>query len=224
MTDDVSTGGNFYPRSPCGERRLEIFLYYQDNRFLSTLSLRRATFFWFFLGSRVSDFYPRSPCGERHFLAVCLYAAGRNFYPRSPCGERRVKRFHTADISYFYPRSPCGERQENCEPVSRQNHFYPRSPCGERPNADWRWPEYFNISIHALLAESDLGYTPIVDVRRAISIHALLAESDLSLLNRKKWHNISIHALLAESDDTLTDDVSSGGKIISIHALLAESD
>ena len=113
-----------------------------------------------------------------------------------------MKRFHTADISYFYPRSP----------------------CGERPNADWRWPEYFNISIHALLAESDLGYTPIVDVRRAISIHALLAESDLSLLNRKKWHNISIHALLAESDDTLTDDVSSGGKIISIHALLAESD
>ena len=35
---------DFYPRSPCGERRLELFLYYQDNRFLSTLSLRRATF------------------------------------------------------------------------------------------------------------------------------------------------------------------------------------
>ena len=35
--------------------------------------------------------------------------------------------------------------------------------------------------------------------------------------------NISIHALLAESD-SLTDDVSTGGKIISIHALLAESD
>ena len=34
--------------------------------------------------------------------------------------------------------------------------------------------------------------------------------------------DISIHALLAESD--LTDDVSTGGKIISIHALLAESD
>ena len=34
---------HFYPRSPCGERRLELFLYYQDNRFLSTLSLRRAT-------------------------------------------------------------------------------------------------------------------------------------------------------------------------------------
>ena len=34
---------------------------------------------------------------------------------------------------------------------------------------------------------------------------------------------ISIHALLAESD-SLTDDASTGGKIISIHALLAESD
>ena len=56
---------DFYPRSPCGERPndaingcnpdfisihallaesdwLELFLYYQDNRFLSTLSLRRA--------------------------------------------------------------------------------------------------------------------------------------------------------------------------------------
>ena len=36
------TDTNFYPRSPCGERRLQIFLYYQDN-----------------------NFYPRSPCGER---------------------------------------------------------------------------------------------------------------------------------------------------------------
>ena len=34
---------DFYPRSPCGERRLQLFLNYQDNKFLSTLSLRRAT-------------------------------------------------------------------------------------------------------------------------------------------------------------------------------------
>ena len=56
------------------------------------------------------------------------------------------------------------------------------------------------ISIHALLAESDLIALfdfPIVPV---ISIHALLAESDrLGLLG---WLRvlISIHALLAESD------------------------
>ena len=81
---------NFYPRSPCGERRvhydnynlhcvflstlslrratLQLFLYYQDNRFLSTLSLRRATVNTSLALSALGDFYPRSPCGERRFL------------------------------------------------------------------------------------------------------------------------------------------------------------
>ena len=35
--------GNFYPRSPCGERRLRLELPYSSFQFLSTLSLRRAT-------------------------------------------------------------------------------------------------------------------------------------------------------------------------------------
>ena len=45
-----------------------------------------------------------------------------------------------------------------------------------------------------------------------ISIHALLAESDIIALNPPIKPAISIHALLAESDaDTLIDDVSTGG-------------
>ena len=60
--------------------------------------------------------------------------------------------------------------------------------------------EYFLISIHALLAESDA-----VDVTQrlpvvGISIHALLAESDLFPLPPDTTTGISIHALLAESD------------------------
>ena len=35
-------------------------------RFLSTLSLRRATVLVWCSSGGVSDFYPRSPCGERH--------------------------------------------------------------------------------------------------------------------------------------------------------------
>ena len=101
------------------------------------------------------------------------------------------------------------------------------------------------ISIHALLAESDMSGT---DFYRSaiISIHALLAESDLfcgamptaSLM-------ISIHALLAESDTitggpgtTISPFLSTlslrratqlvrylvKSFCISIHALLAESD
>ena len=34
-------------------------------------------------------------------------------------------------------------------------HFYPRSPCGERPNTSKKERMLTDISIHALLAESD---------------------------------------------------------------------
>ena len=56
----------------------------------------------------------------------------------------------------------------------------------------------------------------------AISIHALLAESDISHTHQHAKNNISIHALLAESDSVTTSF--QGGFAISIHALLAESD
>ena len=55
------------------------------------------------------------------------------------------------------------------------------------------------ISIHALLAESDMQIV-IVVVHALISIHALLAESDLCRKFEKQDTRISIHALLAESD------------------------
>ena len=78
------------------------------------------------------------------------------------------------------------------------------------------------ISIHALLAESDICVIQLiesgfiflstlslrratdkdhyVDNRTGISIHALLAESDRQAGQQQQHHNISIHALLAESD------------------------
>ena len=59
-------------------------------------------------------------------------------------------------------------------------NFYPRSPCGERriviPDAGISEM----ISIHALLAESDLA-TWKPDYICRISIHALLAESDIAI-------------------------------------------
>ncbi len=58
---------------------------------------------------------------------------------------------------YFYPRSPCGERLLGDRAVHQVNqHFYPRSPCGERLHAPSQHPCLSNISIHALLAESDV--------------------------------------------------------------------
>ena len=55
------------------------------------------------------------------------------------------------------------------------------------------------ISIHALLAESD-HYDNYNLHCVEISIHALLAESDLRVVDGSKSSIISIHALLAESD------------------------
>ena len=79
-------------------------------------------------------------------------------------------------------------------------YFYPRSPCGERLHYDNYNLHCVEISIHALLAESDKAgsykilprpeFLSTLSLRRAtgpwpcgparikISIHALLAESD----------------------------------------------
>ena len=122
--------------------------------FLSTLSLRRATYLGAGKSCDVCDFYPRSPCGERR-LQIFLYYQDNNFYPRSPCGERHTPHYSTtlkcpflstlslrratlrrsASIwleRYFYPRSPCGERPYPSQCRTLASDFYPRSPCGER--------------------------------------------------------------------------------------------
>ena len=100
------------------------------------------------------------------------------------------------------------------------------------------------ISIHALLAESDTKNSPallsndqflstlslrratevaqVIGGRNTISIHALLAESDVVEICSWPSIMISIHALLAESDVKLFRQ--NYECFISIHALLAESD
>ena len=62
--------------------------------------------------------------------------------------------------------------------ASRVN-FYPRSPCGERLVILRKTNTPLTISIHALLAESDLSMAALRQALSSISIHALLAESDI---------------------------------------------
>ena len=125
---------------------------------------------------------------------------GMYFYPRSPCGERRYRNRDRAQLEQFLST------------LSLRRATVPRLPMAAQPQ---------NISIHALLAESDIAVA-LAQRGRIISIHALLAESDSSLRPFKISMMISIHALLAESDG-----IQSGAQqatAISIHALLAESD
>ena len=172
---------DFYPRSPCGERHMGVYeqehsyaisihallaesdlkrclIRFSTFRFLSTLSLRRATL----------------PAGilrrwQRIFLstlslrrATCRARSRRqpssNFYPRSPCGERRAYRdlrccrpqisihallaesdgsvHRTIDTASRFLSTLSLRRatQQRAERQHRSQYFYPRSPCGERRN------------------------------------------------------------------------------------------
>ena len=150
---------------------------------------------------------------------------------------------------------------------NRPSDFYPRSPCGERLVAvcyDYYRIGFLStlslrratetvfallyepdISIHALLAESD--HQPMVQrqpgadfyprspcgerpqARRAleqaaqISIHALLAESDpiISSATSCRWLFLSTLSLRRATGSNPVSKIKAG---ISIHALLAESD
>ena len=78
-------------------------------KFLSTLSLRRAT-------GAVKK-------GQVYYVFLSTLSLRRA--TGSICLDSN-------ELNYFYPRSPCGERLEPPIKTHRQEHFYPRSPCGER--------------------------------------------------------------------------------------------
>ena len=125
-------------------------------------------------------FYPRSPCGERqpqkrrirqcmpfsiHALLaesdkmLGLWDREDTFFLSTLSLRRATPRCHDhrQNLGFFYPRSPCGERQLVRMLNSPHSLFYPRSPCGERRDPAVFVDSSLLFSIHALLAESDLG-------------------------------------------------------------------
>ena len=126
-----------------------------DILFLSTLSLRRAT-------------------APKH--GVCR--GGINFYPRSPCGER-LSAFHSAqpDLRFLSTLSlrRATIRHELAALVAE---FLSTLSLRRATKTAHRAGGNKDISIHALLAESDRMCHTADRVRAYISIHALLAESD----------------------------------------------
>ena len=175
-------------------------------RFLSTLSLRRATTSqvptWF----GIPNFYPRSPCGERRSnhgkrgtaKSISIHALLAES-DRGPGGQNAV-------ILDFYPRSPCGERRSHSADVACGDRFLSTLSLRRATSDAFAAVSTLLISIHALLAESDFGpilvgfigglFLSTLSLRRAtydtyakvlrvnISIHALLAESDLTMFYR----------------------------------------
>ena len=124
-------------------------------RFLSTLSLRRATQHQREHADRQQHFYPRSPCGERQSVskggqggvAISIHA----LLAESDTFNFNLTPFRTN----FYPRSPCGERHN----ITDINTALPKFLSTLSLRRATRGTEYGTnntvISIHALLAESD---------------------------------------------------------------------
>ena len=174
--------------------------------FLSTLSLRRATY------DKVS------PPPALKFLSTLSL---RRATPRVAALFGRC---------YFYPRSPCGERLFVFWTALRRPLFLSTLSLRRATQTAYFFNAGGGISIHALLAESDVStmiittctvsFLSTLSLRRAtnfglpfilsysISIHALLAESDyLTNYHFTLLFYISIHALLAESDNMPRDTV-----------------
>ena len=115
----------FYPRSwsPCRT---------SDNWFLSTLSLRRATWRQRHFSCRrnisIHALLAESDCFRRLRWPCRPY-----FYPRSPCGERPQS--YITDTYNLLFLSTLSLRRATLPVLSALfafTYFYPRSPCGER--------------------------------------------------------------------------------------------
>ena len=152
---------NFYPRSPCGERPHPIGVLVRVVKFLSTLSLRRATLPGY-KSFRNCIFLSTLSLRRATYVSYNMYNATKHFYPRSPCGERRsawVQEFPELYISIHALLAESDrdiahrKRQKDISihallaesdngkacAVCRKLNFYPRSPCGERQATVSTW-------------------------------------------------------------------------------------
>ena len=193
--------GDFYPRSPCGERRnvvdttvcefgisIHALLAESDpsaahaakatTLFLSTLSLRRATETYVVMeATKVISIHA--------LLAESDIVQGFfNFFSVKFLSTLSLRRATTMSSGTdpgwidFYPRSPCGERQEAGTDAATE----------------------LLISIHALLAESDPYRCALQVLHRYFYPRSPCGERHNNFAQRVPVLEISIHALLAESD------------------------
>ena len=147
---------------------------------------------------------------------------------------------------YFYPRSPCGERRGFAASRPKNNPFLSTLSLRRATRRPIFFEQTGEISIHALLAESDLWVlrkVPILGIfLSTLSLRRATIQLEFNSLESKHFYPrspcgerlfrqnyecfewiISIHALLAESDRVTSSTVIVILRI-SIHALLAESD
>ena len=225
MTDDVSTGGKIISihallaESDTSSSRTES----AKTSFLSTLSLRRATARNTSIAGRITSFLSTLSLRRATICSSISIASNFYFYPRSPCGERPHPIGILVTIINFYPRSPCGERPMMLSMVAilisflstlslrratldlicftlHEKIFLSTLSLRRATPRKTEVPGAIEISIHALLAESDtIRICQIIPIIHFYPRSPCGERPNRNITNgeRKK---ISIHALLAESD------------------------
>mgnify|MGYP004422240901 CR=1 FL=1 len=123
--------------------------------FLSTLSLRRATSSMDDLEPSKTHFYPRSPCGERQATNGFTHAPPQISIHALLAESDRVTQGNNFQQGHFYPRSPCGERRATKSDQGASNQFLSTLSLRRATHYDNYNLHCVEISIHALLAESD---------------------------------------------------------------------
>ena len=145
---------HFYPRPPCGGRRIRNPLAASSIGFLSTSPLRGTTFRRL-IGCDEQPISIHVPLAGDDCDRAYQGSISWHFYPRPPCGGRRGQlglrtvvlvisihvplagddpRFHYPLDAFadFYPRPPCGGRLAAALSGLFADDFYPRPPCGGR--------------------------------------------------------------------------------------------
>ncbi len=151
----IITGGkHFYPRSPCGERPAVTTSITLSLRFLSTLSLRRAT--------SAQAAFPPGECISIHALLAESDAAmaamaftAAYFYPRSPCGERLCPDDKQADFCQFLSTLSLRRATALFGTTTSAAQFLSTLSLRRATFQCSHGAALLHISIHALLAESD---------------------------------------------------------------------
>ena len=108
---------------------------------------------------------------------------------------------NTSIAGHFYPRSPCGERRsEICNVGTGMLQFLSTLSLRRATSCIIHYSLLLCISIHALLAESDLAKTKIPPRVKNFYPRSPCGERQHATIKTIQDNTISIHALLAESD------------------------
>ena len=178
LTDELARPVYFYPRPPRGGRRTclyeagrdeDISIHalreegdaavvledYEETKFLSTPSARRATMYSARAPRTSRHFYPRPPRGGRPF--VSLVDKADNKFLSTPSARRATSRARLfdgrEDISIHALREEGDPAAQTC--ARKEMYFYPRPPRGGRRVTFSEVDKCSEISIHALREEGD---------------------------------------------------------------------